>query len=184
MAKYNDMTVGQSEACINRMGGWDNFLRFIGGQGKIVFDTILTSLRTVRIAALPAGTISKKYFEEAGVRFMGSNFENQFYGLEVPSVEETELAVRKLKRDSLDVAILAELGDKADISMSQFRAFLAANYESREYFIFYIRKDGNFWAMHARWHFGHRGWHVGTDSVESPEFPCRCPAGRWVVSRD
>jgi hypothetical protein len=37
MAKYPDVTAGQTEACINRMGGWDNFLRYIGGQGRVVF---------------------------------------------------------------------------------------------------------------------------------------------------
>ncbi len=40
--KYPKVTAGQTEACINRMGGWSNFLRYIGGQGKIVFNTILS----------------------------------------------------------------------------------------------------------------------------------------------
>ncbi|MBI2086978.1 MAG: hypothetical protein HYT69_02300 [Candidatus Zambryskibacteria bacterium] len=127
MAKYPDVTSGQTEACINRMGGWDNFLRFIGGQGKIVFETILTLLRTVKVAAEPAVTTSKEYFAEAGVKLTGSNFENQFYSLEVTATEEVELAVCKLEEASLDAPIMAELGDKAETSASQFRAFLAAN---------------------------------------------------------
>lgn len=32
MAKYNDLTVGQMEAAINMMGGWDNFLEFLRGN--------------------------------------------------------------------------------------------------------------------------------------------------------
>ena len=169
MAKYNDLTTGQSEACINRMGGWDNFLRFIGGQGKIVFESILTLVRTVRIAAQPAVTTSKEYFEEAGVKSTGSNFESQFYGLEVAATDEAELAVRKLEKNSLDAPILAELGDKAETSVSQFRAFLATNRESKEWFIFYLRgKDGNSWAVFARWFADHGGWRVGAFSVDNP----------------
>jgi hypothetical protein len=41
MAKYDDVTVEQIEACINRMGGWNNFLSFIGGNGRIVFDSVV-----------------------------------------------------------------------------------------------------------------------------------------------
>lgn len=42
MAKFNDVTIGQVEACINRMGGMENFSRFIAGQGKIVFGQIIS----------------------------------------------------------------------------------------------------------------------------------------------
>lgn len=41
MAKHEDVSVEQREACIKRVGGWDNFLRFIGGHGRIVFDSII-----------------------------------------------------------------------------------------------------------------------------------------------
>ncbi len=37
MAKFNNVTVGQMEACINRMGGVQQFLDFIGGKGQIVW---------------------------------------------------------------------------------------------------------------------------------------------------
>ena len=169
MAKYNDLTVGQSEACINRLGGWDNFLRFIGGQGQVVFETILTLLRTVRVVAQPAGTTSKEYFEKAGVKWAGSNFEDYFYGLEFPASEDTELVVRKLEQESLDSPIFAELGDKAEISISQFHAFLTANHASPEWFIFYLKgKDGNLWAVYAFLDSFIRGWRVDASSVESP----------------
>ena len=72
------------------------------------------------------------YFEEAGVRSMGSNFQSQFLDLEVPETAEAELAVRKLDEISLDAPILAELGEKAETAVSQFRAFLAAHRESTE----------------------------------------------------
>jgi len=182
MAKYSDLTVGQSEACINRMGGWDNFLRFIGGQGKVVFETILTLLRTVRIAAQPAVTTSEDYFKEAGVVVMWDNFKAQFLGLEVPATDEVELAVRKLEEGSLDAPILAELGEKAETSVSQFKAFLAENRKSQEWFIFYLRgKDGNLWAVYAYWYSDYGGWHVNADEVTNPD---RWFAGHQVVSRN
>lgn len=42
MAKFNDVTVGQIEACINRMGGMPQFLDWIAGKGQIVWQTIAT----------------------------------------------------------------------------------------------------------------------------------------------
>lgn len=40
MAKFNDVTVGQMEACINRLGGMQQFLDFIGGKGQIMWQTV------------------------------------------------------------------------------------------------------------------------------------------------
>lgn len=173
MAKYSEVTTGQTEAYINRMGGWDNFLRFIGGQGRIVFDSILTLLRTVKIGARPAITTSEEYFKEAGVVWMGDNFKAQFLGLEVPAAEETELAVRKLEEDSVDASILGELGDKAEISVSQLWAFLNTHRGCSEWFIFYPK--GKLWAVYTFWGAGFGGWGVGADSVGGP--------GRWFQGR-
>ena len=182
MAKYSDLTVGQSEACINRMGGWDNFLRFIGGQGRVVFETILTLLRTVRVAAQPAVVTSEDYFKEAGVAVMWDNFKAQFLGLEVPAIDEVELAVRKLEEGSLDAPILTELGEKAETSVSQFKAFLAVNCKSQEWFIFYLRgKDGKLWAVSAYWYADYGGWYVYANRVD---YPGRWIAGNQVVSRN
>lgn len=184
MAKYPDVTAGQTEACINRMGGWDNFLRFIGGQGKIVFDPnpLLTLLRTVEIPAQPKLVTSKEYFEEAGVRWMGNNFHAQFLGLEVPATGPSTLKVEKLEKDSLDTEILAKLGDKAEISIQEFKTFLATNRESSGWFIFYLRgKDGNLWAVGVHWRAGYGGWYVSAFSVTSPN---GWDADNQVVSRN
>lgn len=182
MAKYNDYTGGQVEAVINRMGGFQNWVRFAGGQGKVVFETILTFLRTMCIAAQPAATTSKEYFAEAGVVLTGSNFETQFYGLEVPAVDTAELKVSKLEENSLDAPIMAELGDKTETSVSQFKAFLAEHRESKEWFIFYLRgKDGNLWAVRAYWHADDGGWRVEAHGVGYPD---GWSAGDQVVSRN
>lgn len=181
MGKYNDYTGGQVEAVINNMGGFENWKRFAGGHGKVVFETILTLLRTLKIAAQAATTTSNEYFMEAGVVLTGTNFETQFYSLEIEAVAEGELAVRKLMQDSLDALILAELGDKAEILVAQFHSFLAANRGSEEWFIFYLRgKDGNIWAVRAYWHAGCGGWSVGARSVDDTD---RWYAGDQVLSQ-
>ena len=179
--KYGSATLGQTEAVINRMGGMDNWLRYAGGQGKVVFETILTLLRTWKTPPQMSVTTSKEYFAKVGVKVTGTDFETQFYGLEVAATAVIELAVRKLEEGSLDAPIMAELGDKAEIGVGQFRAFLAANRKSAEWFIFYLRgKDGNLWAVRA-WRAGDDGWFVRASSVDSP---VRWIAGRQVVSRN
>lgn len=184
MAKYSQVTAGQTEACINRLGGWDNFLRFIGGEGRVVFESkpILTFLHTTRISAQPSATISEEYFKkEAEVVLMGDNFRAQFLGLRVPAVEETEIAVRKLEEPSFDTHILDELGNRAEISVSQFQAFLAANHRSSALFVFYLRgKDGRPWAVGADWVVDRGGWYVYADSVTN-QFKWR--QGYRVVSQ-
>lgn len=156
-------------------------LLVVRDRAEVVVKSILTLMRTVRIAAQPALTASEEYFKEAGVVWTGSNFQAQFLGLEVPATEEAELDVRKLEEDSFNEPILEVLGDKAEISPSQLRAFLAANRESPEWFVFYLHgKDGNLWAVRALWGGAEGGWRVGADSVDGPR---RRDVGDRVVSR-
>ena len=172
-AELNSLAEDQKKVC--------DILLVVRDRAEVVVKSILTFLRAVVIPAQPAVTTSKEYFEEAGVRSMGSNFESQFLGLEVGATEDAELAVRKLEEASLDAPILAELGDKAEISVSQFRAFLAENRESQEWFIFYLKgRDGELWAVDADWLVVCGGWGVDADSVSDPD---RWDRGRQVVSR-
>lgn len=167
------------------MGGMQNFLRFIAGSGKVVFVdsiSILTFLREVSLGAQPTLTTSEKYFEDAGVMWMGRNFQELFIGLEVPSVSSADLVVRELEKDSLDAPIISELGGegKAETYVSHFVDFLSKNKESLMRFIFYLRgKDGNIWAVDAYWYADVGGWNVDAYSVS---FPGGWFAGRRVVS--
>lgn len=144
---------------------------------------ITTFVRMVPVAAQPECTTSIRYFKEADIGWPEWVDESHFFfGLEVAATEEAELAVRKLERGSLDAPILAELGDKAETSVSQFLAFLAANRGSTEWFIFYLRgKDGNLWAVRACWIVDFVGWFVHAHSIESPD---GWFAGGLVVSRN
>src|SRR3989344_1966274 len=161
------------------MQGWINdpkgLQKFLSGLVPAVEEaikSILTLLRTVKMLAHDALITSKEYFEGAGVKSMGGNFQTQFLGLELSAVGETELAVHKLEENSLDAPIMAERGDKTETSVSQFRTFLHSNRNSSEYFIFYLRgKDGNLWAVYAHWYSDLDGWNVSAYSVTDP--------GRW-----
>ena len=176
---------GATNADIKALCEGDMFasiLPVLRGRAKVVVNSILTFVHSLHLAAQSAVTTNDQYFEEAGVKWTGSNFKAQFLGLEVAATGGAALAVRKLEEDSLDAPILAELGDKAEISVSQFRAFLAANRESKEWFIFYLRgKDGELWAVYADWYSGSGGWYVYADSVAGPD---RWDAGLRVVSRN
>ena len=171
------------------MQGWINdpkgLQKFLSGLVPAVEEaikSILTLLRTVKMLAHDALITSKEYFEGAGVKSMGGNFQTQFLGLELSAVGETELAVHKLEENSLDAPIMAERGDKTETSVSQFRTFLHSNRNSSEYFIFYLRgKDGNLWAVYAHWYSDLGGWHVRANSVADPY---RWDAGDQVVCRN
>ena len=132
--------------------------------------TILTTLRIMRIPTQPAILTSEEYFKEAGVVWMGSNFEAQFLGLGEFGVEATDLVVSKLVEASLDALILVELGDKAEILVSQFREFLSLNKQSPEGCVFYLRgRDENLWTVRADWRDGDGGWFVSAFPVDVDE---------------
>jgi predicted metal-dependent peptidase len=86
-----------------------------------------------------------------------------------------ELRVSQLKKNSLDKPILAELGDKAETTLSAIWELLTKqpNGESGVLLtngyanIFYVRDaKGVLWAVGARWSSG--GWYVCASSVEGP----------------
>jgi len=144
--------------------------------------SVLTFVREVNITAQPAITTSEDYFKEAGIGWMGGNFKAQLLGLEVAAIGETDLlTLWELKVASVDDAIIAELGDKAEVSVSQFTAFLAANRENPRWFIAYILgRNGNPWAVLAHGLDQLRFWRVEAYSVDSP---IEWNAGHHVISR-
>ena len=138
-------------------------------MAKMATKTLLKHVRTVPVPVQTTVT-DEEYFQEAGVVSMGFNFKAQFLGLEIGITELVELTVHELTESSLDAPILAELGGKAELEVSQFRAFLAANRGSSEWFIFYLRgRDGNLWAVDAYWVAGSGGWSVDARSVGGPD---------------
>ncbi len=180
--KYSELNLGQIEAIVNKLGGMEGVQRFLSGKVEIVAKSILSFLRVETIFAQPTVTTSEKYFEEAGVKWMNDNFESQFLVLEVEAVDETTLSIHKLDEASLDEHILTELGDKAEITLSQFKEFLSKNKKSGGWFIFYLKgKNGELSVVSASWRVVGGGWDVDAYSVCGPS---RWSAGYQVVSRN
>ena len=141
---------------------------------------LLTHVRTFE-PQRQTTTTNEDYFREAGVVSMGDNFRAQFLGLEISPAPLNILAVHNLEEPSLDKPILEVLGDKAEVSITEFKAFLAGNHKSKEWFIFYLRgRDGNLWAVHAYWRHDD-GWRVGAGSFGRAR---RWRRGGRVVSRN
>jgi hypothetical protein len=169
MAKYPDVTAGQTEACINRLGGWNNFLRFIGGEGRVIFDSLLTPVRSVVIPAQPDSRFAS-FWAGAGVVSMSDRFQDHHFNTRRWFPDESHVNVYKLEKGSTDVAILEELGDRAKISLAQFRGFLALNMGSEELFLAYVADgaEGKLSAVTAFWDKEYAGWRVRDYSVTYP----------------
>lgn len=194
MAKYNDVDIGQMEACVNRMGGMQNFLSFIGGQGEIVFKAILALVAVVKIPAQPRFVASEEFVvntsdkAEVKIAFIWDGFKPFLKKVEEPT-EEMELRVSSLTKDSLDEPILAELNNKARVSLSQFYAMLKKQGRGQKdgpllvngyANIFYIEGEASL-VVRAYWDAEVGGWGVGAHSVQDPD---GWGAGFQVVSRN
>ena len=180
--KY-DVSTGQMEACINRMGGWDNFLRYIGGQGKIVFDTILAFVGTwIAPATTEPFVVSEKCVVDTSrkakvkISFLGNNFRAWMLGKVEEPGGETVLRHARLTKNSVDKPILDELGDKAETALTDIFAMMMEqpNGEKEGNLladgpanIFYVRNiNGVLRAVDVYWYDG--GWYVNAYSVENP----------------
>ncbi len=171
---------------VKKASGGDLLARLllvVRDQAEVVMRKILTFVHKVRIDAQPSVTTSRSYFKEAGVSWMSPSFRAQFLGLEILSTEEVELSVHKLEVKSVHSSIIEELGgkEKAEISVSQFKAFLADNRESSGWFIAYLRDgDGKLWAVNAYRSVFAYGWSIEACLVDGPHK--WDPHNRYVLS--
>lgn len=152
--KYPDVTAGQVEACINRLGGWDKFLLFIGGKGKVVFGQIFTFIGTGLMAAQSAKMLTFQYICNE-LRHHGTHnekFKDQFYDLQSPEIGQTEITVQRLTEETPSRQVLEKLGDKAEINPLQYLLLLKENEDPFTRYVTFLRgKDGNLWTVTATW---------------------------------
>jgi len=157
------------------------FALFLRNGAKMLSKPLLTYIRDFSASAHPAITTSQKFWEDAGVKWMGDTFKTQFIGLEVAAASAATLILQKLDKNSLYAKILSDLGVKAETSVLHFSELLHQNCESSKFFIGYLKgNDGNLFAVYAGWDVGRGGWDVGANSVTDPR---GWFAGRVVVSR-
>lgn len=186
MSKYNDLTVGQSEACINRMGGWENFLRFIGGQGRIVFDTILELVNPkITVSARDRFVVADNFKKgNAGIYYLDDNFKKWFEIKVETKVPAARLSSRKLMQSSLDGPIKAELGENHEMFLAWLFEKIEAQADGREGESL-VNGYANIWYVYGRvvyacWGTG-AGWYVTAYEVTHPD---PWSAGFLVFSRN
>ena len=201
MAKYPDVTAGQTEACINRMGGMNNFIRFIGGEGKLVFEEVIRAvvsllefISTINISATTGRFVTRDKFKlkkNSGIcSYLGDNFTNWFLGkIEEPIGEQT-LRYAKLRKSSLDSPIISELGgeEKAETTLAEVFSLMDKQFSGEEGVlltngwanIFYVKdRSGVLRSVIVYWYDG--GW--GADAYEV-SYPYGWHAGNQVFSRN
>ena len=139
--------------------------------------------------------IAKDHFKEdtsrkaeVKISWLGENFKDIFLGKTEEDVENATLTVHRLEKSSLDAPILAELGDRAETTLTYLYKLLKKQPNGEKGIlltngyanIFYIRdaNKGILWAVHAYWHGA--GWFVNAYSVEYPNWWI---AGNQVISR-
>lgn len=180
--KYPDVTAGQVEACINRLGGWDKFLLFIGGKGKVVFGQIFTFIGNGLMKAQPAKKFDQKLLNE--LRLYGTHynkFQEQFHDLVSPEIGDVEIVVNRLEEETPNKQVLEKLGDKAEINLLQFLVLLTENTDSFKSFAAFIRgKDGNLWAVTTS-PSSYGNHNINAEPVENTFYVI--DEGHYVVSR-
>ena len=189
--KYGNLTLGQVEAGINKIGGEDAFMRLLAGELNIVPakpadpKKLLELVTTVSVAACEKFIASECFKVDTGrkakvkIAFLWDNFSKHFLPKTEEGVLAGELKVHKLLQSSLDAPIMTELGDPQSYSttladmwaMLQMQpngeegALLVNGYAN----IFYIHDaGGNLWVVYALWRSDDGGWRVEAYSVGGP----------------
>lgn len=172
----------------------NKFQQLLFGALTVVKTTASTLLKQVGIVDLPSTSkfIVSDLFaassKEVKIAWIGDNFRNNFSSKVEDPQGETTLCVSKLKKNSLDMPIMAELGNGTETTLANVWQMLKkqANGEKGKLLtngyanIFYVRDaKGVLWAVSVDW--GGDGWSVGTYSVAHP---FGWSGGRQVFSRN
>lgn len=142
---------------------------------RAVAKPILRLIQTVQVTAVER-FVTREHIKEANVGWMGNNFKAHFLDKQEDNVQAGELNVHRLEQASLDPPMMAELGEKATISLAHFFQLLTAQSQGQEGALLtdgsaniaYIRgKDGNVRAVRACWDSVGGYWRVYAVSVEN-----------------
>ena len=201
--KYGNLTLGQIEAGINKIGGEDAFMRLLAGELNIVPakpsdpKKLLELVTTVSVAACEK-FVAKKHFKvdtgrkaKVKIAFLWDNFSKHFLPKTEEGVLAGEIKVHKLLQSSLDAPIMTELCETKVYSTTladmwgmlekqpngEDGALLVNGYAN----ILYIHDtEGNLCAVGANWRADYGGWSVEAYSVGSPH---GWVGGHQVLSR-
>ncbi|MFI5260536.1 MAG: hypothetical protein ACHQU0_01960 [Candidatus Paceibacteria bacterium] len=198
--KYGNLTLGQIEAGINKIGGEEAFMRLLRDE-LVISEAIAKKLleRLSTTIAVPAMTqfIAKDNFvidtsknAKVKISYLGDNLKANFLQkVESDEVAAEELTINKLLENSFDPAIITALGGEAkvEITLGQFFAAFAKQPKGEAGTLLtngyanvgYIRDvNGVLWAVFGRW--GGDGWGFCADPLGNPD---RWGVGRQFLSR-
>lgn len=153
-------------------------------------SSLLARVCSVSVPDIPNFVMDEVSQKKANIGWLGINFLYDFFGKTEEGVAQAQLALHRLKKNSLDKPILARLGDKAEISLAQFIGLIEKQAKGREGVLLvngyaniaYIGdKNGVIWAVSARWYSGRGYWEVFTFSCGNPH---GWHTGNQIVSRD
>lgn len=191
--KYGELTLGQMEAIVNKLGGMEGVRRFLAGCAEVVIKKVLSLVTTVETTTTTRFVAAEKFRigETDGVEvgWLGDNFKSNFLDKVEEGVAAATLRIHKLEQASLDAPILEELGDTAETTLAEMWELLKKQGNGQEGTllvngyanIFYIRDANNeLWAVNAYWLADDGSWLVGAHSITDP---LRWRAGIQAVSR-
>ena len=195
--KYGELTLGQMEVIVNKLGGMEGVKRFLAGELNVVAAAVkklLALVTTAEVTSNESFVVAEKFREGEttdGVKiaWVGGNFKQHLLGKTETSVAPATLRIYKLKEDSFDAPVLAELGDTAETTLAHFWELLKKQGRGQKgkllvngyANIAYIRDaSGTRWAVSAYWCAGLDGWFVEAYPVTDP---IRWLADRPVISR-
>jgi hypothetical protein len=176
--KYGNLTLGQIEAGINKIGGEEAFLRLLRDE-LVTSETVAKKLLErlsgdINIPVVKQFVATEKFrpgktIDGIKVGWLGDNFKEHFLPkVEKDEVAAEELAANKLLRNSRDPAIITALGgeEKVEISLGQFWEFLKTA-DQKFWYVAYIRDTEDvLWAVYARWYSD--GLNVEAGSLDDP----------------
>ena len=186
--KYGNLTLGQIEAGINKIGGEEAFMRLLRDElvlSEAVMKKLLERLSATIASPSVKDFTAKEHFvvdtskkAKVKISYLGDNLKKHF----LPKVEKSEvaaeeLAVNKLLEYAYDPAIITALGGEAkvEISLGQFFAAFAKQPNGEKGALLtngyanvgYVRDiNGVLWAIRGRW--DDDGWHFGALSLDNP----------------
>ncbi len=170
----------------------EEFRRVLGLKPPV--PPLLDIIGTHLVPATTAPFVAKEKFtlkKDGGIcSYLHPDFSSWFLGKTEDAKGETTLRSARLTKDSLDKAILAELGTLAETTLTEMFTMMEAQADGKEgdlltngyANIFYIKDitgTGTLRAVRARW--ADDGWGVVAFSVE---YPRRWGGGRRIFSRN
>ena len=144
-------------------------------------------VENVEVVGAKAFVVAEKFREGettdgVSIHQLGNFFKSRFLSKTEMNVAKTTLRFYKLKRDSSDLIIRAQLGDTAEINLANFWELLKKQKTSRV--VAYIRDTkGVFWTMYGYWDTTFDGWYV--EALPPPvkvEDSHKWPAGYLIGS--